>query len=73
MVIQSSRHEKQKGVSDIFGEMDIYSIYIYIYIYIYKMKALNELFLLAKVLSSMSVQFFYYKQLKSVNKVKQKF
>ncbi len=30
VVIQSSRHENQKGVSDIFGEMDGY-IYIYIY------------------------------------------
>ncbi len=44
-----SRVENQKGVSDIFGEMEIY-------IYIHQMKALNELFLLAKVLSSMSVQ-----------------
>ncbi len=42
-----SRAENQKGVSDIFGEMEIY---------IYLMKALNELFLLAKVLSSTSVQ-----------------
>ncbi len=33
------RGENQKGVSDIFGEMEIY---IYIYIYIYQMKALNE-------------------------------
>ncbi len=32
--------------------------YIYIYIYIYQMKALNELFLLVKVLSSMSAHIF---------------
>ncbi len=43
-----SRGENQKGISDIFGEMEIY---------IYQMKALNELFLLAKELSSTSVQF----------------
>ncbi len=49
-----SRGENQKGVSDIFGEMEIY-IYIY-YIYIYTNESSNELFLLAKVLSSMSVQ-----------------
>ncbi len=36
-----SRGEDQKGVSDIFGEMDIY---------IYQMKALDKLFLQAKVL-----------------------
>ncbi len=41
-----SRGENQKGVSDIFGEMERY---------IYQMKALNELFLLAQVLSSTSV------------------
>ncbi len=41
--------ENQKGVSDIFGEMEMY---------IYQMKALNDLFLLAKVLSSMRVHIF---------------
>ncbi len=40
-----SRGKKKKGVSDILGD-----------IYVYQMKALNELFLLAKVLSSISVQ-----------------
>ncbi len=43
------RGENQKGISDIFGEMQIY-------IYIYQMKALNELILLTNVLSSMCVQ-----------------
>ncbi len=54
-------HESTKlgvrTISDILGEMDILYIYIYIYIYI-KKKALNKLFLLPKVLSSMSAQFF---------------
>ncbi len=48
-------HESTKlgvrTISDILGEMNI--LYIYL-----KKKALNELFLLPKVLSSMSVQFF---------------
>ncbi len=58
-----SRGENQKGVSDIFGEMDIY-------IYIHQMKALNELFLPAKVLSIHEWKKLYYKQLKSVHKVR---
>ncbi len=62
-----SRGENQKGVSDIFGEMDIY---IYIYIYTHQMKALNELFLPAKVLSIHECKNLYYKQLKSVHKVR---
>ncbi len=44
-----SRGENQKGVSHIFGEMEIY---------IHQMNALNELFLLAKVLSFMSVHIY---------------
>ncbi len=39
------RGENQKGVSDIFGEMEIYT----------SNESSNELFLLAKVLSSMGV------------------
>ncbi len=42
---------ENQGVSDIFGEMEIY-------IYIHQMKALNELFLLAQLLSSMSLHMF---------------
>ncbi len=48
--------ENKKGVSDIFGEMCV-CVYIYIYIYISQMNALNELFLLAKVLSSWVYKF----------------
>ncbi len=47
--ITRGENQNHWGVSDIFGEMEIY---------IYQMKALNELFLLAKVLSSMSVHIF---------------
>ncbi len=50
----------QKGVSYMFGEMEIY---------IYQIKAFNEHFLLAKVMKSLSVQISYYKQLKLVHKL----
>ncbi len=42
----------------------------YIYIYIYQMKALNELFLLVKVLSSMSVHIFIINNLNKYTKLK---
>ncbi len=60
-----SRGEDQKGVSDIFGEMDIY-IYIYIYI---KWKLLIS-FSTGKSTVIHESAILYYKQMKSVHKVR---